>query len=134
MFEGKLFPDFVSGTGYVMSAALVPAMFEMSLQVPLFHLEDVFLTGIVAQKLNLTPENYHLFSAEKQPLHPLLRVCRYRQLISSHGFNSGSLKLVWHKVTSKELDCTNSTAISKMRDPDFKFCNQTLILKNKPRP
>ena len=45
MFSGKEYPDYVSGTGYIMSGHLVPILFESAMQVPLFHLEDVFITG-----------------------------------------------------------------------------------------
>ena len=137
MFTGNEYPDFVSGTGYVMSGALIPTLFNKSLQVPLFHLEDVFLTGIVAQHLNITVENYHLFSAKKEPLTTTNKngrqgnVCRYRNLITSHSFNPEGLKMAWRKVGDNKLDCSNSTALPQMRDPNFKTCNNQTLKNNK---
>ncbi len=60
MFNEREYPDYVSGTGYVLSGQLIPNLFESSLKVPLFHLEDVFVTGLVARKAGVAPENYHL--------------------------------------------------------------------------
>ena len=51
MFSGKEYPDYVSGTGYIMSGHLVPILFESAMQVPLFHLEDIFITGNYDQSL-----------------------------------------------------------------------------------
>lgn len=60
MFNEKEYPDYVSGTGYVLSGRLIPVLFETALHVPLFHLEDVFTTGMVARKAGIVPENFHL--------------------------------------------------------------------------
>ena len=60
MFSGREYPDYVSGTGYVMSGRLIPRLFDTSLSVPLFHLEDVFMTGLVARRAGIVPENFHL--------------------------------------------------------------------------
>ena len=140
MFTEKVYPDFVSGTGYVLSGALIPVMFDKSLQVPLFHLEDVFLTGIVAQHLNITVENYHLFSSKKEPLITVKKsdrqrnLCRYRNLITSHSFNPESLKMAWRKVSDPKLECSNSTGLPQMRDPNFKTCKNQTLEHNKIRP
>ena len=51
MFSGHVYPDYVSGTGYVMSYSSAVILYKMSLMVPAFHLEDVYITGILPAKV-----------------------------------------------------------------------------------
>ena len=51
MFPGHVYPDYVSGTGYVMSYSSAVILYKMSLMVPAFHLEDVYITGILPAKV-----------------------------------------------------------------------------------
>ena len=51
MFQDKVYPDYVSGTGYVMSNSAAKILFQMALTVPAFHLEDVYITGILPSKV-----------------------------------------------------------------------------------
>ncbi|CAG7726415.1 unnamed protein product [Allacma fusca] len=46
-----LIADFAAGFFYVLGTDAVPKIFNASLRTPLFHLEDVFLTGFVASAL-----------------------------------------------------------------------------------
>lgn len=45
MFDDKVYPNYLSGTGYVMSIDAAVKLYNASLSIPLFHLEDVYLTG-----------------------------------------------------------------------------------------
>lgn len=45
MFAEKVYPNYLSGTGYVMSIDVVPKLYKAALNVPIFHLEDVYITG-----------------------------------------------------------------------------------------
>ena len=51
MFDRKVYPNYLSGTAYLMSRSTAMTVFEASLQVPLFHLEDIYVTGILAEKV-----------------------------------------------------------------------------------
>lgn len=46
MYSEKIYPNYLSGTGYVMSIDVVPKLYQAALRVPIFHLEDVYITGI----------------------------------------------------------------------------------------
>lgn len=45
MYSGNIYPAYLSGTGYIMSMDVVEKLYKTSLSTPLFHLEDVYLTG-----------------------------------------------------------------------------------------
>jgi len=57
-WPGAEYPPYVTGGLTIMSSEVVPILFNASLTVPLYHLEDIFLTGIIGfDKLNLIPSN-----------------------------------------------------------------------------
>lgn len=120
MYDAKVYPDYVSGTGYVISGPLVSILFEKALHVPLFHLEDVYTTGMVAKQANVTPENNNLFSFVK---HPTNNTCLYRKVITSHGLKPKELLDVWRRVNDPKLDCT-AVHLPKIGDPKFKKCRK----------
>lgn len=120
MFGGKEYPDYVSGTGYVISGALVPKLFESAILVPLFHLEDVFVTGMVARRANVVPENFHLFSFVK---HPTDNACLYRKVITSHGLSPDELVKVWSHVRNPSVNCT-TVQLPKIGDVKLKKCRK----------
>lgn len=39
------YPNYLSGTAYVMSKSTALTLYEASLQTPIFHMEDIYLTG-----------------------------------------------------------------------------------------
>lgn len=45
MYSGNIYPNYLSGTGYVMSMDVAIKLYNASLTTPVFHLEDVYLTG-----------------------------------------------------------------------------------------
>lgn len=46
MYSGNIYPAYLSGTGYIMSMDAAEKLYKTSLKTPLFHLEDVYLTGM----------------------------------------------------------------------------------------
>jgi beta-1,3-galactosyltransferase 1 len=58
LFNDTLYPQFTSGSCYVMTNLAAECLFEKSLNFQFFHLEDVFVTGIVAEACNLPRLNH----------------------------------------------------------------------------
>ncbi|KAJ8971937.1 hypothetical protein NQ314_000470 [Rhamnusium bicolor] len=56
MYKGKLYPNYVSGTGYLMSMDVAHKLFNTTLSTPIFHLEDVYLTGKLINKIHFIME------------------------------------------------------------------------------
>ena len=118
MYNETLYPDYTCGTAYVISGSLVPLLLKTAMTVPLFHLEDVYVTGILAKQLNVTPENHHLFSSNK---YPIGNPCLYREIISSHGLSPLELRKVWKAINDPLLNCTN-VSLPKFTRQDLKTC------------
>lgn len=45
MYDKKIYPNYLSGTGYVFSMDAGEKLYNASMIMPILHLEDVYLTG-----------------------------------------------------------------------------------------
>lgn len=45
IFGEKAYPNYLSGTGYVMSTDIIADLLRMAETTPFFHLEDIYITG-----------------------------------------------------------------------------------------
>lgn len=45
MYDKPIYPNYLSGTGYVFSMDTAEKLYNVSMEIPLLHLEDVYLTG-----------------------------------------------------------------------------------------
>ena len=57
-----VFPPYVGGLFYVIRGSLVPKLLKASYHVPLYHLEDVFISGMVASH-QLHTELYDIYGS-----------------------------------------------------------------------
>ena len=63
-------PIYVSGSGYLISGGAIECLYQEALATKLIHLEDFFLTGVVAKKacgnkLKIVSHRYAHLNAEK---------------------------------------------------------------------
>ena len=58
LYNQSHYPLFVSGSCYVMTTLAASCLFEKAMTMPFFHLEDVFITGLVAEQCNITRINH----------------------------------------------------------------------------
>lgn len=79
MYSRKFFPNYLSGSAYLMSEAVVRKLYRTSLRTPIFYIEDVYITGIVANKVGLRRTNHPLFFFLSNKDH-----CTLRGMISQH--------------------------------------------------
>lgn len=84
MYSPKEYPNYLSGTGYVMSINTAKLLLEASLSTPIFHLEDIYVTGILAREKSIRPVDNVGFTYTKRLL---MRPCLYAQTVSSHHLN-----------------------------------------------
>lgn len=80
LFDGRLYPNYLSGTGYVMSIDVVPRLFEAALKTPIFYLEDIYITGILPKSIRLRPRNNPGFTFVKRNYDP----CVFLTAFTSH--------------------------------------------------
>ncbi|XP_071448389.1 beta-1,3-galactosyltransferase 1-like isoform X2 [Hetaerina americana] len=102
MFSGRVYPDYLSGTGYIMSRAVARRLLAAALSTPLFHLEDVFVTGMCARASGVHPRDHPGFSYQRRRTDD---PCGYRNTFTAHRLDSTELRLVWSRIKSPSLRC-----------------------------
>jgi len=101
MYDKKRYPNYLSGTGYVMSKSTALTLYEASIETPIFHMEDIYVTGILAQKSGIRPQDNVGFSYLKRRA----TTCLYAQTISSHHLTIREMHQMHEKVKAKQGKC-----------------------------
>merc|ERR1712126_364006 len=57
MFNGTRYPTYLHGASYLIELATAVKLLAMAINSPVFHMEDVYLTGILAEKVKIQREN-----------------------------------------------------------------------------
>ena len=85
-----------------MSRITAGKLFNASLDTPLFHLEDIFITGILSSKAKIKPVDNIGFSYTRRKLNS----CLFRQTVSTHGVKLVEMKAIYDKLhTSQDQSC-----------------------------
>lgn len=93
-------PTYLSGVAYVLSGGVVGPLLRKALDTPALHLEDVFLTGLVASELGLSLIHSPCFACCEELPDP----CAYRRLLAATVSKPDSLRNVWNRVRDKAAE------------------------------
>lgn len=121
MFSEKTYPNYLSGTGYVMSLDVAEKLYAAALSTPLLHLEDVYITGVCARYAKLRPTNHPGFSYVPRKLDP----CILSTSITSHKVSAASMHLIWNKVRD-----FNTTTICTQQHSSLPSKKSTTLNRN----
>ncbi|KAK4885741.1 hypothetical protein RN001_002012 [Aquatica leii] len=97
MYPDVVYPNYLSGTAYVMTPDISMKLFETALRVPLLHLEDVYLTGICAKIANIKPKMNINFNT----LPVKFDRCKFQTLITSHYISPLEMRFLYHRVKNE---------------------------------
>jgi len=102
MFSGKRYPNYLSGTAYLMHRNTASKLFQASLDTPIFHLEDIYITGILSSKVKIRPSDNIGFSYIRRKLNS----CLFKQTVSTHNIKLAEMKAIHDKLqSSKHQEC-----------------------------
>ncbi|KAG8195490.1 hypothetical protein JTE90_010794 [Oedothorax gibbosus] len=104
IFPGRVYPPYLSGTGYVLSRNAVTLLYRTALSTPFFYLEDVFVTGICASRAGLSPTNHEGFKFYKRKSD----TCAFRSLITAHRMSPKELRQMWANIHNPSIKCKKS--------------------------
>ncbi|KAM8972716.1 beta-1,3-galactosyltransferase 5-like [Pelodytes ibericus] len=93
LYPFHLYPDFLSGGGFLIPGSSVKILYESSRRIPVFPLDDVYL-GFLTLAANLTFQHGPLFHVKGLAYD----VCRYQKALVVHGVGSEHLVKVWDQV------------------------------------
>lgn len=103
MYRRKIFPNYLSGTGYVIEAtSTAKELFRAAMRTPIFHLEDVYVTGLCASRDRSTkPHHNPLFSF----LRYAKRKCALRGMITQHPLTASDIRKAYDRLTNDSIVC-----------------------------
>ncbi|KAM7009430.1 N-acetyllactosaminide beta-1,3-N-acetylglucosaminyltransferase 2a [Tautogolabrus adspersus] len=103
VFTGQ-YPPYAGGGGYLYSGELALQLYNVSQQVVLYPIDDVY-TGMCLKKLGLVPEKHSGFRTfgieQKYRDNP----CVYRSLMLVHSLTPQEMLRIWHWIIHPELHC-----------------------------
>lgn len=100
-FPGKVFPDFATGPAYLLTADCVRALLAAAPAEPYVRLEDVFVTGVLASKLNITRRHAPEFYNKKVAAHP----CAIQRGLAIHMVRYHEQFDMWRKLLDGKTKC-----------------------------
>ncbi|XP_058812389.1 uncharacterized protein LOC131676957 isoform X2 [Topomyia yanbarensis] len=120
MYNKEFYPHYLSGTAYLMNLNAAKLLYRTSLTTPIFHLEDVYLTGIVADRVNLRryhhPLFFYLYTKDR---------CALRGMISQHQLQPGDIRSAYDFITNATIECSGperNFSMAKMKLQQRKKC------------
>ncbi|CAH2014343.1 unnamed protein product [Acanthoscelides obtectus] len=119
MYEDKTYPNYLSGTGYLMSIEVAQKIFEASLSTPIFHLEDVYITGICAKKAKIKPRDNYMFTYKKLSKEP----CEFRHLVTMHHFSPQDIRDTFKALNDPKIAQTCAHYKPKVNTRSWLFDN-----------
>ncbi|XP_034252647.1 beta-1,3-galactosyltransferase 1-like [Thrips palmi] len=110
IFSGRTYPNYLSGSGYVMSQEAVQALYDAAQRVSLIPLEDVYITGQCAVFAGIRPAGHPGFSLGKRPM----STCSLGnpQVITTHRLNPRELKEAWDLSRMSTAHCNKTVPAS----------------------
>lgn len=103
VFVGR-YPPYAGGGGYLLSGVVARRLYNVSRQVPLFPIDDVY-TGMCLEKLGIVPGTHSGFKTfgieERYRKNP----CTYRSLMLVHSLTPQEMLRTWPWLTNPGLEC-----------------------------
>ena len=97
----SVFPPFTTGPAYLISGSAIHDLYTKALEQTFFKLEDVFITGIVAQLVNVKRIHVSEFLNERIAFNP----CDLRKAISIHMVEANEQFDLWKKIMDTNTKC-----------------------------
>lgn len=106
-YAGQYFPSFVTGPAYFFTGDAARPLYETSVNKTMFplYLEDVYMTGIVAEKASIRRFNHSLM---RNTHVPNLNACIFGKVMTSHKYTPDEIRTIWHGVYTHKCPLTEA--------------------------
>jgi hypothetical protein len=103
-FSESTFPDFVTGPAYLFSTGIVQLFFEKGMESRFLQLEDVFMTGVLAEAMNVSRVRVAEFENTAINVESTSR-CELSKYISIHMIGYHEQFAIWRKILDGKTEC-----------------------------
>ncbi|XP_075732754.1 uncharacterized protein LOC119162131 [Rhipicephalus microplus] len=93
VYEPDWLPSYIHGSSYVVSRDVVRHLFTEALATYFLYVEDIFLTGVVEEKVSIELTNSRCFI-----LYSVWQPCDYCNFLSTHEWDLEQLRIAWQSV------------------------------------
>ncbi|XP_063972016.1 beta-1,3-galactosyltransferase 5 isoform X2 [Diachasmimorpha longicaudata] len=100
-YKNRLYPNFMSGPAYLLSSDVINKLYKTALNENFFKLEDVFITGMVASKLQINLRHAFEFLNVNVAYSP----CNVQRVISIHEVKPGDQARLWKMLSDTNTNC-----------------------------
>ncbi|XP_052838485.1 beta-1,3-galactosyltransferase 1 [Drosophila gunungcola] len=120
MFRGGVYPQYLCGSGYLLSIDVVPRLYKASLGTKMVHLEDLFVTGLCAEKAGIRRTNHPLFRS----MYPFQcdEQCALKGSFTTHRAKDWIMWDAWHLVTNYSSKCPPPKKNFQWHLPEMQRC------------
>ena len=102
-FNGTIFPNFATGPAYIFTGDATKYLLETALTSIPIYLEDVYVTGIVAEKAGIRRLNHALMKNVRLKVD----ACTFKRFITSHQHSPSEILHLWKVVYEPPIrNCT----------------------------
>ncbi|KAK7092985.1 beta-1,3-galactosyltransferase 1-like [Littorina saxatilis] len=99
-FNEKVYPRYTSGTAYAMTTAAALKLYRAAAAVPVFWLEDIYVTGLCARKADVPILHHGGFNYQRQT-----NICVLRKAITSHKITANEKRTFYKQVHDPQIKC-----------------------------
>ncbi|XP_025084507.1 beta-1,3-galactosyltransferase 1-like isoform X3 [Pomacea canaliculata] len=100
-FNEKVYPKYTSGTAYAMSTKASSLLYQASLEIKLFWLEDIYITGLCARRAGVSVVHNGGFNYQKLNASG----CVFRKAITGHQYSAEEKLSIHTQVNDPKLKC-----------------------------
>ena len=109
IYKELRFPNFATGTSYLFTGDAAKPLFETANKMSPLYLEDVFMTGIVAEKAHIRRLHHSMI----RNTHLSITSCNYKFFMTSHKHTPQDIKRLWHLIYEHPCDKKLQKALDK---------------------
>ncbi|KAG0433062.1 hypothetical protein HPB47_020270 [Ixodes persulcatus] len=102
LYNKSRLPDFVSGFAYVITADVVPELYAAAKDIPMFPLEDVYVTGMCRERTRAVLRNAARFHNHKKK--KTTSICSYANVLAQHEMTPAEMYTLWQKISNHGCD------------------------------
>ena len=112
-FYPDYFPTYCSGSAFMMSGDVIPAMYEASFKTPFFWVDDYYVTGLLAHEVGVTHRRFNsVYSlSPKTFLDKFSEETKWRTLTFGHVHNLNWWYEVWERVLADRKESLPSIIV-----------------------
>ncbi|KAL1435353.1 hypothetical protein MTO96_032361 [Rhipicephalus appendiculatus] len=99
-YKPESYPDFVSGSAYVVGGEVIAPLYFQTGRVRPLWLEDVYVTGLCAEAAGIPRVGLSTFDSDE-----VSSVCDMRNMVTSHYMTPEKMLLFWRELRTADLKC-----------------------------